>query len=146
MRCFGQTDAPHDPAAYCLTELGAGLEGLLDSLGLEDAIFVGHDWGALLLWQMATLVPHRTRRLVVLNIPHLPRTATDPIALMRVQFGDDFYIVNFQDSDEADTVFAADDVVVSVEQIEAMKSLVSNLTIEMLSPCGHWTQQERPMT
>jgi len=39
---------------------------------------------------------------------------------------------------------AADDVIIAPEQIEAMKPLVNDLTIEMLDPCGHWTQQERP--
>ena len=39
---------------------------------------------------------------------------------------------------------AADDIVITPEQIEAMKPLVNDLTIEILEPCGHWTQQERP--
>ena len=39
---------------------------------------------------------------------------------------------------------AVDDVIIAPEHIEAMKPLVSDLTIEMLEPCGHWTQQERP--
>jgi soluble epoxide hydrolase/lipid-phosphate phosphatase len=39
---------------------------------------------------------------------------------------------------------AVDDVIIAPEQIEAMKPWVNDLTIEMLEPCGHWTQQERP--
>ena len=39
---------------------------------------------------------------------------------------------------------AADDVIIAPGQIEAMKPWVRDLTIEMLEPCGHWTQQERP--
>jgi pimeloyl-ACP methyl ester carboxylesterase len=57
---------------------------------------------------MAMLAPERIDKLVILNIPHYPRFPVDPIALMRERFGDDFYIVNFQDSDEADRVFGAD--------------------------------------
>jgi soluble epoxide hydrolase/lipid-phosphate phosphatase len=39
---------------------------------------------------------------------------------------------------------AVDDVVIAPEHIEAMRPLLTDLTVEMLTPCGHWTQQERP--
>jgi pimeloyl-ACP methyl ester carboxylesterase len=41
-------------------------------------------------------------------------------------------------------IAAADDVIIAPEQIEAMKPWVRDLTIKMLEPCGHWTQQEHP--
>ena len=107
-RGYGRTTAPPDVADYRVSELIADIHGLLDALELESATFVGHDWGALLLWQMAMLAPDRIDKLVILNIPHYSRFPVDPIALMRERFGDDFYIVNVQDSDEADRVFAAD--------------------------------------
>jgi pimeloyl-ACP methyl ester carboxylesterase len=242
MRGYGQTDAPSAVDAYCMAELVADLEGLLDALGLERAIFVGHDWGAMVLWHMAMLAPERIEKLVILNIPHFPRAPIDPIELFRERLGDDFYIVNFQDSDEADRAFAndpdhffdilmrknqvtraefdllpppmkvfsmlkaiqrdkasgeplltsnerdyyvnaftrsgftgpinwyrnwtqnwhamdgieqliniptlfigaVDDVIIGLDQIEAMRPLVTDLKLEMLEPCGHWTQQERP--
>jgi pimeloyl-ACP methyl ester carboxylesterase len=39
---------------------------------------------------------------------------------------------------------AVDDVIVAPEQIEAMRPLVTDLTIHMLEDCGHWSQQEKP--
>jgi pimeloyl-ACP methyl ester carboxylesterase len=39
---------------------------------------------------------------------------------------------------------AVDDVIVAPEQIEAMKPLVTDLTIRSLEDCGHWSQQEKP--
>jgi pimeloyl-ACP methyl ester carboxylesterase len=108
MRGYGQTDSPAGVDAYRASELIGDLVGLLDSLELQRAVFVGHDWGALVLWQMAMLAPARIEKLIALNIPHLPRMPIDPITLMRERLGDDFYIVNFQDSDEADRVFATD--------------------------------------
>ncbi|RZV38226.1 MAG: alpha/beta hydrolase [Chromatiales bacterium] len=107
-RGYGRTTAPADVSAYRVSELIADVHGLLDALGLESAAFVGHDWGALLLWQMAMLAPDRIDSLAILNIPHYPRTPVDPIDIMRDRFGDRFYIVNFQDSDEADRVFSDD--------------------------------------
>lgn len=107
-RGYGLTDVPAGVRDYRIEELIADIHGLLDALGLESASFVGHDWGALVLWQMAVRAPERMDRLVALNIPHYPRLPIDPIQVMRERFGDVFYIVNFQDSDEADRVFAND--------------------------------------
>ena len=107
-RGYGRTTAPADVSAYRVSELIADVHGLLDALELDSAAFVGHDWGALLLWQMAMLAPERVDSLAILNIPHYPRSPVDPIDVMRERFGNDFYIVNFQDSDEADRVFAED--------------------------------------
>ena len=108
LRGYGRTTAPPDVADYRMSELIADVDGLLDALELERAIFVGHDWGALILWNMAMLAPQRIERLVILNIPHFPRLPVDPISVMRERFGNDFYIVNFQESEEADRLFASD--------------------------------------
>ncbi len=241
-RGYGRTDVPADVDDYRIEELIADIHGLLDAMQLESASFVGHDWGSLLLWQMAMRAPERIDRMVILNIPHYPRLPVDPIQVMRERFGNDFYIVNFQDSNEADKAFAADpahffdvmmrrgqisreqfdqlpaerkslsllqvmarshssgeplltdaerdyyaaafahtgftgpinwyrnwtlnwetqaefdhrigtptlfigaadDVVVALEHIEAMKPLVDDLEMHMLENCGHWTQQEKP--
>lgn len=108
LRGFGASSKPQGLGEYTIQKLIADVTGLLDALSLEKAIFVGHDWGSLLLWQMALLQPERMEGLVQVNIPFIPRTPEDPIGMMRERFGDDFYIVNFQDSDEADRVFAED--------------------------------------
>lgn len=105
-RGYGRTSVPPRVSDYRIEALIADLHGLLDALQLETAVFVGHDWGAIVLWQMAMLAPERIEKLVILNIPHYPRPPVDPISIWRKRFGDTFYIVNFQDSDEADRVFA----------------------------------------
>jgi len=109
-RGYGLTDVPSQVSDYRASELIGDALGLLDSLHLESAVFVGHDWGAMLLWHMAMLAPERIDKLIILNIPHFPRSPVDPIEVMRQRFGDDFYIVNFQDSNEADNAFASDPV------------------------------------
>lgn len=107
-RGYGNTDVPANVTDYGIADLIADVHGLLDALELETATFVGHDWGALMLWSMAQLAPERIDRLIQLNIPHTPRPAIDPIEIFRERLGDDFYIVNFQNSDEADKAFAKD--------------------------------------
>ena len=107
-RGYGQTAGPADVRDYRMQELIADVTGLLDSLELDSAIFVGHDWGAMVLWHMSLICPKRIERQALLNIPFWPRPPVDPIELARQQLGNDFYIVNFQDSDEADRAFGAD--------------------------------------
>ena len=107
-RGYGRTEVPAGVRDYRIEELIADVNGLLDALALDTATFVGHDWGSLLLWQMAMRAPERIERMIILNIPHYPRLPVDPIQVMRERFGDDFYLVNFQDSDEADRTFADD--------------------------------------
>jgi pimeloyl-ACP methyl ester carboxylesterase len=108
LRGYGKSSVPPDVTDYRIDALIADVHGLLDALQLPSAVFVGHDWGALLLWHMAMLAPGRIEKLIVLNIPHYPRPAQDPVAIWRRRFGDDFYIVDFQDSDQADRLFASD--------------------------------------
>ena len=107
-RGYGRTTVPANVSDYRMSELIADVHGLLDALELDSATFVGHDWGALILWHMAMLAPRRIDKLAILNIPHFPRAPIDPIGIMRERFGNDFYIVNFQESDEADRVFGND--------------------------------------
>ena len=106
-RGYGKTEVPPNVEDYGIDKLIADLHELLDALELESATFVGHDWGALVLWMMAMLAPERIDKLIQLNIPHSPRPPVDPIELFRQRMGDDFYIVNFQDSMDADRAFEA---------------------------------------
>jgi len=107
LRGYGQSSKPMGVEQYTLQKLLADVVGLLDALHLERAYFVAHDWGALLAWQFALLLPERMAGLVALNIPFLPRPPAEPIAAMRASLGEHFYIVNFQDSDAADRLCAA---------------------------------------
>ncbi len=105
LRGYGRSDVPEPVEAYAMDELVADVTGLLDTFELESAVLVGHDWGALIAWHMAMTTPERIERLIALNVPHIRPPPADPIAIMRKRFGSDFYIVNFQDSDEADRLF-----------------------------------------
>ena len=70
MRGYGGTDAPADPAQYTQKIICADMVGLLDALGIEKAVFVGHDWGGSVIWQMGLRYPERVERLVGLNTPY----------------------------------------------------------------------------
>ena len=53
--------APATSPPTASTHLCGDLLGLLDATGHDDAVFVGHDWGALLVWDLARLHPDRVR-------------------------------------------------------------------------------------
>lgn len=71
-RGYGASSAPRDVSAYGMGELTGDLVGLLDALDLEDAVFVGHDWGGFVAWAMAVLHPERVRGVVGLCTPYMP--------------------------------------------------------------------------
>lgn len=107
-RGYGRSDKPSAISDYSIQHLCGDLIGLLDHYQIERAIFIGHDWGGLVVWQVPLLHPDRVAGVAGLGVPFIPRAAEDPIATFRRMWGDRMYIVNFQDSQEADAVFDAD--------------------------------------
>ena len=80
-----------------MEHLTGDLVGLLDHLKIDKAIFVGHDWGGFIVWQMPLRHLDRVAGVVGVNTPHYDRAPADPIELFRKRFGDSMYIVQFQD-------------------------------------------------
>lgn len=106
-RGYGATDRPKAVEDYDLEHLTGDLVGLLDHLKIDKAIFVGHDWGGFIVWQMPMRHPSRVAGVIGVNTPHHPRAPVDPIQIYRKRFGDSMYIVQFQDPKrEPDRIFA----------------------------------------
>ncbi len=108
MRGFGRSSAPRDPYAYDVLTLCADMTGLLDELDEEQAVFVGHDWGASLVWHLALIHPERVRAVAGLSVPFTPRAPAPPVEILRANLGEDFYIVWFQQPGVADEALARD--------------------------------------
>ena len=97
-RGYGATDRPEPVEDYDIEHLTSDLIGLLDHLNIEKAIFVGHDWGGFIVWQMPLRHIDRVAGVVGINTPHTNRAWADPIEMLRARFGEQMYIVQFQDS------------------------------------------------
>jgi pimeloyl-ACP methyl ester carboxylesterase len=109
MRGYGQSDRPSDPAGYDLVNIADDLAGVLDGLGLERAVFVGHDWGAASIWSLATVHPERVRAVAALSVPYRPRGSRPPVSTLKFLFGDTFfYMLYFQRPGPADEELARD--------------------------------------
>lgn len=108
-RGYGQSSRPGAVDDYDIAHLTGDLVGLLDELGEERAIFVGHDWGSMVVSNMALLAPERVSAIVNMSVPFLPRAPMPPVEMMRAAFADAFfYIVYFQEPGVADADLGAD--------------------------------------
>jgi len=70
MRGYNESDKPAGVASYEVERLAGDVAGLVRALGREQAVVVGHDWGAAVAWFVAQLHPEVVRRLAILNVPH----------------------------------------------------------------------------
>ncbi|GLY05479.1 MULTISPECIES: alpha/beta hydrolase [Actinoplanes] len=105
-RGYGNSSRPADVDGYDLAHLSGDLVALLDHYGYEDATFVGHDWGAAVVWGLAMLHPSRVNGVINLSLPYLERGERPWIESMEEMLGGDFYFVHFnRQPGVADAVF-----------------------------------------
>jgi pimeloyl-ACP methyl ester carboxylesterase len=108
LRGYGGSSRPTEVAQYGSDNLTADLGGLLDHYGYEQAAFVGHDWGAMVVWEMGRLHPGRASSLFTLSVPYSNAPAP-PTEIFKVIFeGKFFYILYFQPVGVAEAEFEAD--------------------------------------
>ncbi|MEU4802043.1 alpha/beta hydrolase [Actinosynnema sp. NPDC023587] len=94
-RGYGNSSRPTEVTDYDIEHLTGDLVALLDHHRYEDATFVGHDWGAMVVWGMTLLHPSRVDKVVNLSLPYLERGERPWVEVMEDVLGDDFYFVHF---------------------------------------------------
>jgi pimeloyl-ACP methyl ester carboxylesterase len=95
-RGYGQTDRPAEIDKYTQFHLVGDIIGLLEALEEEQAVIVGHDWGAIIAWNAALMRPDRVRGVAGLSIPYIPRGPVSFLTAMRMMLGEGFYMAYFQ--------------------------------------------------
>ncbi|MEI8355036.1 MAG: alpha/beta hydrolase [Deltaproteobacteria bacterium] len=97
LRGYGNTDKPTAVEEYDIRCLADDMAGLLDALGLDKAVFCGHDWGGHLVWEMPILHPDRVAGVIGINTPHryFRRMGTDPVAWLIDKFSAGNYRLAF---------------------------------------------------
>jgi pimeloyl-ACP methyl ester carboxylesterase len=127
-RGYGESDRPEPIEAYDIHHLTDDMLGLLDDIGAAKAAFVGHDWGSMVVGQMAVLHPDRMTGVVAMSVPLIPRGPMAPVPLMRAAFGESFfYILYFQEPGVADADLGADPA-------ETMTRMLAGLSIRSDDP------------
>ncbi|MGL4174340.1 MAG: alpha/beta fold hydrolase [Actinomycetota bacterium] len=93
LRGYGASDKP--PGGYDTPTLAADVAAVIRSLGAQDAVIVGHDWGGWISWAMPNLQPQVTRAVAALSIAHplAYRRATRRSLAQRRASG---YVLGFQ--------------------------------------------------
>jgi pimeloyl-ACP methyl ester carboxylesterase len=77
MRGYGRSNVPPHPEDYAMEHIAGDMIELLDSLGREKAIWVGHDWGSPVVWSIASHFPERCDGVASLCVPYFPGFGRD---------------------------------------------------------------------
>lgn len=111
-RGYGKTEKPKDVDKYSIFRLTGDIVGLVKALGEEQAIIIGHDWGAPVAWDCSLLRPDIFKATVLLSVPYSPRVPGEqpPLTAAKQQTpaGQVFYQVFFQQVGAAEAYFETD--------------------------------------
>lgn len=105
MRGYGKSEAPDREDQYTVIHSVGDLIALLDALGEERAVIVGHDWGATIAWQAVLMRPDRFRAVVALSVPMMGLPPVLPSKIFPQNDEEAFYVHYFQDPDGAEAEF-----------------------------------------
>ena len=108
-RGYGGSSKPEAIDAYTVAELSADVVGLLDDVGADRAVIVGHDFGGVVAWGAPLLHPDRVAGVIGISFPPVPRSRVPTTEAFRRVFGDNFfYILYFQEVGPADAELSRD--------------------------------------
>lgn len=94
-RGYGNSSHPTEVTDYDIEHLTGDLVALLDHYGYDDATFIGHDWGANVVWRLTMLHPNRVNGVIALALPYQERGERPWIEVMEEFLGEDNYFVHF---------------------------------------------------
>ncbi|MEU0839657.1 alpha/beta hydrolase [Streptomyces sp. NPDC005962] len=129
-RGYARSEQPEDIASYSLLHLAGDVIGLIRALGEEQAVVVGHDWGAPVAWITAMLRPDVVRAVAGLSVPPALPTGMAPPSATRTYYGEGFYQNYFQQPGVADAELGQD--------------IASSLRRILFSGSGDNPRNERP--
>lgn len=99
LRGYGDSDSPPSVNDYTCFHIVGDLIALIDAIvGVEEKVFVvGHDWGAMIAWNLCMYRPDRVKALVNTSVTFNRRSPKrKPIPALKALYGDDYYICRFQ--------------------------------------------------
>ncbi|MEZ0051308.1 pimeloyl-ACP methyl ester carboxylesterase [Mycobacterium sp. MAA66] len=140
-RGYGGSSRPAAIADYNIVNLTGDIAGLLDDVGAQRAVLVGHDWGSPVVTNFPLFHPDRVHGVVALSVPPVPRASAPPTQIWRKIFGDNFfYMLYFQEPGVADAEFERD-VRASMRRLIALEGFTGSadsLIDRPLPPLPDW--------
>src|SRR5438309_3717430 len=91
VRGYGGSDKPQAIEAYTIKDMCADINGLIEALGAEQAVVIGHDWGGPIAYGTALFHPQRVRAVAGLAAPYLGRGRMPLVELLRSIYKDRFF-------------------------------------------------------
>lgn len=70
LRGYNLSDKPKGVENYSTRHLVSDIVAVVEHLGEEKAVIVGHDWGGMISWALAMFRPDLVERLIICNLPH----------------------------------------------------------------------------
>lgn len=70
LRGYNLSSKPRGICAYSMEHLLGDVVALIQHLGEEKVVVVGHDWGGAVAWHLAMRQPQVLSKLIILNAPH----------------------------------------------------------------------------
>ena len=70
-RGYGRTEKPNGVRSYTIDALAEDVVELAAALGHRRFTLIGHDWGGIVAWHLASTRPAVLERMAILNAPHL---------------------------------------------------------------------------
>lgn len=110
MRGHGGSSVPPDAKDYTQEIICADIVALMDELDIATAVIIGHDWGAVLSWNMALHHPHRVRAAGGINATGIAQVQLpiSALELMHLNPGIWDYHLYFQEPGVAEAELEAD--------------------------------------
>lgn len=109
MRGYGGSSRPPAMTDYSIIKLMEDLLRLAEATDTEKAVFIGHDWGSVVVWQLARRHPDRVRGVVGMSVPLIPGAGLPDLRTIQQRYPDDCaYMLHYQAPGVADTELALD--------------------------------------
>ena len=109
VRGYGGSDKPQPVEAYDMESLTGDIAGLIDALRADDAILVGHDWGAPIVYVTSILHRTKVRAVCGMSVAYTGRPPVPATKIFAKAFAGKFFYMNyFQKEGVAEAEFEAD--------------------------------------
>ncbi|WEG18715.1 alpha/beta hydrolase [Alkalihalophilus pseudofirmus] len=143
-RGYNLSERPLEIKEYTIDHLRDDITGIIDYLGYKKANIIGHDWGGIVAWHLASTKPEYVEKLTVINSPH-PAVFKSTILKNPMQLLRSMYMMFFRIPKLPETLLSKNDYD-SVKKVLTQTSLPDTFTDQELSKYVQAWQQPNALT